>query len=54
MKNDTPFTRVTDEAGLDYYCPLTADDRDAAPDTIGDDCVESDVVHRYSGHIHVV
>ena len=55
MENDTRYSKVTDEAGLDYYCPLSPSDPDQPPkDRIGDDCVETDVVHRYSGNIHIV
>ncbi len=55
MKNEIACTKVTDEAGVEYYCPLCIADR-VLPlgDGAGDDCVETDVVHRYSGNIRVV
>ena len=52
---DDAFRKVTDENGQDYYCPLDAvgsDDR--LVHGWADDCVETDVVQRYSGHINVL
>jgi hypothetical protein len=42
----------TNSDGADVYCPLPADDA-GATDVVdaGDDCVEKDVVERYSGNI---
>jgi hypothetical protein len=55
MENDVDYTKVTDDSGMDYYCPLSVADNNSPPDErIGDDCVETDVVHRYSGNIRVV
>ena len=55
MNSDNLYTRVTDEAGNDFYCPLYDIDRNITPhEILGDDCVETDVVHRYSGNIRVV
>lgn len=46
------FTRIKDPQGTDHYCPVEADDA-AAENELSDDCVEKDVVERYSGNIEI-
>lgn len=55
MEQQRPYTRVTAEDRNDYICPL---DLAQSKSTLGiddlDDCVEAEVVGRYSGHLNVV
>jgi hypothetical protein len=45
---------VKDKNGDDYFCPLNAvQDRRNVADREFDECVEKDVVERYSGNIEV-
>ena len=54
MSNQGKYIKVSDDDGQDYYCPLgvTADGKHSH-EQIGDDCVETEVVQRYSGNISV-
>jgi hypothetical protein len=54
MSHQDEYIKISDDNGQDYYCPLgvTADARHSQ-NKIGDDCVETDVVQRYSGNINV-
>ena len=55
MESNGVYTKVTDEAGNDFYCPLSDVDRNLTlSERLGDECVETEVVHRYSGNIRVV
>ena len=43
-----------DHNGNDYLCPLNSvKDRNAVTDDEFDDCVEKDIVERYSGNIDI-
>ena len=46
------FTRVKDPQGTDHYCPVEAEDA-ASENEFSNDCVEKDVVERYSGNIEI-
>ena len=51
IKKNTYFV-VKDKHGDDYLCPLDAvQDSNAVSDQEFDECVEKDVVERYSGNI---
>jgi hypothetical protein len=52
--NKNTYFIVKDKHGNNYLCPLDAvKDRNAAPDQAFDECVEKDVVERYSGNIDI-
>lgn len=52
--NKKTYYIVKDKHGHNYRCPLDAvKDRNAAPDQAFDECVEKDVVERYSGNIDI-
>ena len=52
--NKNTFFSVKDKHGNDYLCPLNAlKGRDAGSDQAFDECVEKDVVERYSGNIDI-
>ena len=55
MDQHTDYTRVTAEDRNEYICPLEVAQRKS---TLGiddlDDCVEAEVVGRYSGHLNIV
>ena len=54
MKDDA-YRKITDDNGRDYYCPLGAIGSDnRLIDEGADDCVETEVVQRYSGNISVL
>ena len=43
---------VKDKHGDEYLCPLnSANNKNAASKKVHDDCIEKDVVERYSGNI---
>lgn len=45
---------VKDQNGDDYLCPLNSvKERSAVTDDELDDCVEKDIVERYSGNIEI-
>ena len=45
---------VKDQNGDDYLCPLNSvKDRNAVTDDELDECVEKDIVERYSGNIEI-
>ena len=45
---------VKSDNGIDYLCPLNqVTGRGVATDSEMDDCVEKDVVERYSGNINI-
>ncbi len=45
---------LKDHNGNDYLCPLNSvNDRNAVTDDEIDDCVEKDIVERYSGNIEI-
>ena len=54
MDNDQAYTRVTANDNSEYFCPLEIA-RD--PESLNSDgileCVEADVLGRYSGHLPV-
>jgi len=52
---DTPFARVKDRAGNEFFCPVDAlkDPKQATEDEIGN-CVDDATVGRYSGRMNVV
>ena len=53
QSNDTHFS-FTDEHGIDYLCPIdSVKNRSAMTDREFSECVEEDVVRRYSGNIKV-
>lgn len=55
MAADDRYRKVSDDTGQSFYCPLAAvasDNRLKADRR--DDCIETEVVHRYSGQIRVV
>ena len=54
MKTDSKkkFTKVKDPQGIDHYCPLETDGATSADETF-DECVEKDVIERYSGNIQI-
>ena len=55
MNDDVRYKKVSDDAGQDYYCPLGALGRDnLSKADRWDDCIETEVVHRYSGNLSVV
>ena len=48
------YRYVKDQEGTDVYCPVAAEDRAAVDSNAGsDECVEMDVVERYSGNIDI-
>jgi len=52
--NKDMYLIVKDRFGNDYYCPLGAlADSSSASDQGFDECVEKDVVERYSGNIDI-
>jgi hypothetical protein len=52
--NKNTYFVIKDKHGNDYLCPLNAVKvRDALPDQAFDECVEKDVVERYSGNIDI-
>ena len=52
MNSEETYTKVKDGDGQDYYCPLRAIGDDHRPNQeMLDDCVESEVVQRYSGNL---
>ena len=52
--NKNTYFIVKDKHGNDYLCPLNAVRvRDGASDQELDECVEKDVVERYSGNIDI-
>ena len=55
MEQQTEYTRITAEDRNDYICPLDLAQRKSTL-TIDDldDCVEAEVVGRYSGHLNIV
>ncbi len=54
MKNDR-FKEFTDDNGQSYYCPLDAfGGNNRLIDELADDCIETDVVQRYSGNLHIL
>jgi len=55
MEQNTPYARVTAEDRNEYICPLDLAQR-KTPLGINDldDCVEAEVVGRYSGHLQVI
>jgi hypothetical protein len=51
---DKTYFIVKDQHGTDYLCPLNAvNDRNAVSDQEFAECVEKDVVERYSGDIDI-
>jgi hypothetical protein len=51
---DKTYFIIKDEHGTDYLCPLNAvKDRNAVSDQELAECVEKDVVERYSGDIDI-
>jgi hypothetical protein len=53
--NKNTYINVKDQTGNDYLCPMNAvKDRNAITDQEFDECVEKDVVGRYSGNIDIV
>ena len=53
-KNKDTYVVVKDENHTDYLCPLDAVKAgDAAGGQVSADCLEKDVVERYSGNIEV-
>lgn len=55
MRHQDTYQKVSDDKGQDFYCPLEAIGRDnRLKSEMTDDCIETDVVQRYSGHIRVV
>jgi hypothetical protein len=51
IRNNQYFI-VKDKHGDEYLCPLTGtDNKNAAFNTVHDDCIEKDVVERYAGNI---
>ena len=54
IDNDSYFI-VKNDNGIDYLCPLNpVKGGGAATDSDMDDCVEKDVVERYSGNINIM
>jgi|GEM_PF-2263690 len=56
MKNTDKATHfpIRDENGTDYLCPIDAvENQNAITDQEFDECVEEDVVRRYSGNVTV-
>lgn len=56
MKNTDNATHfsISDENGTDYLCPIDAiENQDAITEREFDECVEEDVVRRYSGNVTV-
>ena len=55
MQEKESYRMVKDEGGDKYYCPLGAiDNNERMKRDRWDECVETDVVQRYSGNIHVL
>ena len=55
MRENESYRMVRDDYGRDYYCPLGAiDNHERMKRDRWDECVETDVVQRYSGNIHVL
>jgi len=53
-KNKDTYVVVKDEDHTDYLCPLDAVKADgAAAGQVSTDCLEKDVVERYSGNIEI-
>ncbi len=51
---ETGFNHVKGEDGTDFYCETGPDPDKIAPEgDLSENCVESDVVRRYSGNIRV-
>ncbi len=46
------YTKVKGPQGTDHYCPVAADGAPSENEII-DECVEKDVVERYSGNIEI-
>jgi len=46
------YTKVKGSQGTDHYCPMVTDGAPSENETI-DECVEKDVVERYSGNIQI-
>lgn len=56
MKNTEQATHfpISDENGADFLCPIDAvKNQNAITDREFDECVEEDVVRRYSGNVKV-
>jgi hypothetical protein len=54
MKPDKIFRKVADKKGREFCCPSDAIGRGDRPaESMADDCIETDVVERYSGNIRV-
>jgi len=55
MEQQKPYIRITADDRNEYICPLEmARERTTFGIDDLDDCVEAEVVGRYSGHLHVV
>jgi len=53
-KNKNIYFIAKDKNGIDLLCPFNGvNDRDAVTDKEFDECVEKDVIERYSGNIHI-
>jgi len=52
--DDSKYISVKDERGEDYFCPMArVKDRTAVSEKELRECVEKDVVGRYSGNIEI-
>jgi hypothetical protein len=52
--NKNSYFIVKDKHGSNYLCPFDSiQERDAISDQLFDECVEKDVVERYSGNIDI-
>lgn len=53
-KNKDTYVVVKDENHTDYLCPIdTVKESGAAAGQVSADCLEKDVVERYSGNIEI-
>ena len=50
--NNESYRTVTDDSGIDFICPIAETaDREAPPAGLHEDCIEKDVIERYSGNL---
>lgn len=55
MNTEKVYARITAKDNNDYICPLSAIPSDTPLDVDQlDDCVEADVVGRYSGNLNII